>query len=132
MDVTEWQRFLQSGQRSERSVGKLSAYLNGYLGAASRDVRMSHEYALKAIEKHGLEVCHLPLVASAIHEGEALFDRARHVTFLYHSPAFARWFQVTVKCCSERKRLFVVTFHGLGGDDVQRKRRRYQVVWPIK
>jgi len=131
MDVTDWQRFLQSGQRSERLVGRLPAYLNGFLMASSRDVRMGHEYAVKAIEKHGLEVAHLPIIGLALKDGEVLHDRVRHLTFLYWSPDFSRWFQVTIKCCTERRRLFVTTFHGLGADDVKRKRKRYQTVWPI-
>lgn len=128
----EWQRFLESGRRSERSVGRLSAYLNGFLLATDREIRMGHEYALKAVDKHGLEVGHLALVPTVISSGEAYFDRPKHVTFLYYSSAWKRWFQVTIKCCTERRRLFVTTFHGLGADDVKRKRRRYQRVWPLE
>lgn len=128
----EWKRFLQSGQRSERSVGRLSAYLNGFLLATDREIRMGHEYAMKAVEKHGLSTLHLPLVPVVIGAGEAFFDRPKHVTFIHYSTEFGRWFQVTVKCCTERRRLFVTTFRGLGADDVRRKRRRYQRVWPLE
>ncbi|KQW79745.1 hypothetical protein [Brevundimonas sp. Root1279] len=93
---------------------------------------MAHEYARKALDKHGLEVPHLEIVGIAIRNGEAFHDRARHMTFLYWSEQFQRWFQLTVKCCAERRRLFVVTFHALGSDDVKRKRKRFQRVWPLE
>jgi hypothetical protein len=101
------------------------------MNASSREIRIGHDYALKAIEKHGLEAQHLPLMAEAVRDGEAYFDRERHITFLYFAGSAGRWFQLTVKCCTERRKLFVVTFHGLGTDDVKRKRRRYQRVWPV-
>lgn len=128
----DWQRFLDRGEGGERIVCSIPAFLNGYLNASSREVRIGHAYALKAIEKHGLEVAHLALIAEAIRSGEAAQDRPRHLTFLYWSPQYERWFQVTIKCCTERRALYVTTFHGLGSDDVARRRKRYETVWPFK
>jgi hypothetical protein len=127
-----WENFIASGKGGERRVCSLSAYLNGYLNAVSREVRIGHEYALKALEKHGLEVQHLPLIERAIREGEVAHDRPRCLTFLYWSAEYGRWFQATVKCCSEKRALYVTTFHGLGPDDVARRRKRYVTVWPLK
>ncbi|WP_426041493.1 hypothetical protein [Brevundimonas sp. TWP2-3-4b1] len=112
-------------------MGRLSAYLNGYLKASDRQVRIGHDYVAKAIEKHGLTIEHFPVMAEALANGEAYHDRPRHLTFLYFSSGHQRWFQLTVKCCTEKRRLFVTTFHGMAPDDIERKRRRYQVVWPV-
>lgn len=127
----DWERFLRSGRGTDKYVCVLSAYLNGYVQASSREIRISHEYVKKAVEKHGLGPEHLPILPLAIRHGEAAHDRARHLTFLYWSPEFSRWFQVTVKCCFERRQLFVTTFHGLSPGDVARRRKRYETVWPI-
>ncbi|ADK99369.1 hypothetical protein [Brevundimonas subvibrioides] len=131
MTPGDWQRFLQSGQRSERPIGRISAYLNGYLEASDRQVRVGHEYVRKAIEKHGLTIEHLPVMAEALAAGEVYHDRGRDLTFVHFSAEHQRWFQLTIKCCTERRRLYVKTFHGLAIGDVLRKRKLYQVVWPI-
>ena len=126
-----WDSFLRDGAGTERVVGNLSAYLNGILMASSRQVRIGQEYAVKAVEKHRLDVAHFEFLPSAIREGEALRDRERHLTFLHYEASISRWFQVTVKCCNEKRHLYVVTFHGLGIDDVRRKRARHPKVWPL-
>lgn len=131
MQCGEWDRFLKSGQRAEKFVGLISAYLDGYLKASSREVRIAHAYALKAVEKHGLESRHLAFIGDIISSGEAYLDRERHITFLHLVESEARWFQVTIKCCSEQRRLFVTTFHAMGADDITRKRRRYNRIWPV-
>lgn len=131
MDVETWTKFYLRGQRTLRSVGSIPAYLNGFLEASSREVMIAHEYAVKAVEKHGLAIDHLPLIEAIIAEGEVYFDRERHLTFLYWSGELERWFQVTIKCCNEKRELYVVTFHGLGADDVTRKRKRFEKVWPL-
>lgn len=131
MDVSDWDRFVKRGQRENRYVAHLPAYLNGWLKASSHEIHIAHEYAVKAIIKHGLSIEHLPMVTETIKHGEAIYDRERHMTFLYLSPSFDRWFQVTIKCCSEKRRLFVVTFHGMSPGDITRKRKKFQTVWPI-
>ncbi len=93
---------------------------------------MSHEYVIKAIEKHGLTLDHMPMVGATLRFGEAIHDRERCLTFFHFSDTYQRWFQVTVKCCTERRRLFVSTFHGMSASDITRKRKKFQTVWPIK
>ena len=131
MDVSDWDRFVKRGQREVKYVAHLPAYLNGLMLASSHQIHIAHEYAVKAIIKHGLSIEHLPLISETLRNGEAIYDRPKHLTFFYLSPEFDRWFQVTIKCCSERRQLFVTTFHGMSPSDITRKRKKFQQVWPL-
>lgn len=132
MNDDTWTSFYLRRPQDTRYVGMLPVYLNRFLEASNRRVAIAHEYAAKAVEKHGLEPVLLGQMPACLRHGEVFHDREKHLTFVHYSDDVARWFQLTIKCCNQRKQLFVVTFHGLGVDDVRRLRRRYQKVWPLE
>ena len=132
MDDDLWTSFYLRSSRADRYVGMLPVYLNRFLNASNRQVRISHQYAVKAVEKHRLAPSLLSQMTLALRHGDVFHDRERHLTFVYYSTDHARWFQLTIKCCSEKRHLFVATFHGLGSDDVKRLRKRYHQVWPLE
>lgn len=132
MSTDPWMSFYLRADRTELYVGMLPVYLNQFLKASDRQVRISHPYAAKAVEKHKIEPSLLAQMPLTLRYGEVFFDRERHLTFVYFSSDLERWFQLTVKCCTEKRHLFVATFHGLGRDDVKRIRKRFERVWPLQ
>lgn len=132
MEAREWERRLLRGHGGEWPIGSLPAYLNGLLEGKSRVVRIGHEYALKALVKHGLTAEDLLLLPAVLSDGQVINDRPRHLTFFYLEPTEQRWFQLTIKRCGTQRAHFVTTFHALGPDDVRRRLKKNPVIWPLK
>lgn len=131
MHVRDWERFYRVGHGSAITIAQLSQEMADHLGASSRAVTVHHDVLRKAVEKHSLTPAHFPMIFETVDLGRALADRDKHVTFFYFEEyVFGRWFQVTVKCGGEARRLFVATFHKQKAEEVARKTRKFVVLRP--
>ena len=124
----DWHRFIAEGAGNEIAIAQLSLEMTAHLGASSTHVYYHHDYILKAIQKHGMEIQHFPLVFDTVERGKALADRDAHITFLHFDESFNRWFQVTVKRAFESRRIYVQTFYKTNVREVTRKVKKFTIL----
>lgn len=92
-------------------IAQVAPHCVAYLGAISDKLYLDPLYARKAAEKHGLSPAHFNVIWAAVENGIAIADRERHVSFYLFDEAARRWFQVSIKCASDTKKLYLATFH---------------------
>jgi hypothetical protein len=129
MHPRDWKKFLEVGQDREIAIAQVSQYYAEYLGASSRNLILHHTYALKAFEKHNTPPEQFPMIFETVDRGVAIADRERHLTFFHlDKTEWGSWFQVTIKCAEESKRLYVCTFYKQKEKEVVRKLNKYNIV----
>ncbi len=128
MREKDWQGFLNRGAGREIAVAQLAPALVSHLGAADDKVYLHHDYAAKAVNKHGLSAMHFPLIFDTIDFGIAVADRDRHLSFFYFDKETnLGWFQVTVKLALTGK-LYVATFYKQRQAEVARRLKLYRAI----
>lgn len=122
----DWDMFLNMGGGREIAIAQLPGDVVRYLDAWSDKVFLHHDYARKAVVRHGLTVACFPYLFDTIEFGRGLADRPRHVTFFHRTPL--GYFQVTVKRAEVSRRLYVSTFYKTNKGEVERKTKKYPVI----
>ncbi len=125
MHPRDWKRFLEIGEGKEIAIAQLSLEMTQFLGAKSEKVYLHHTYAVKSAQKHGLTPERFPLIFDVIERGAAISDYPSHVTFFHFDPESQRWYQATVKCPQDSKRVYIVTFHRVNARKVTNRMARY-------
>lgn len=129
MTPRDWRLFLESGQEKPIKIAQVHDDLAAYLGAVSNIVHLAHAYAIKAVEKHGLDISYFDLIFETVDFGTAVHDRPNHLTFYYEDRLDGRgWHQVTVKCAPGDKKLYLSTFYKQRSKEVARRIKRGKVV----
>ncbi|MCW5758773.1 MAG: hypothetical protein KIS90_03270 [Phenylobacterium sp.] len=123
MYLRDWLMFLEQGRGKEIAVAQLSRAITRHLVAANHFVYLHHDYAVKAVAKHGIEPGQFNLIFDTIERGIPLADRALHITFLWQSSV--GWFQVTVKRAFHSRRVYICTFYKTNQNEAARKLRKY-------
>ena len=124
----DWRLFLRDGSGKEIAIAQVPMSIVGYLGATSDKLFLHHTYAMKAAEKHGLSPALFSTIFDIVEFGVAISDKPSHVTFFYLVPEVKRWFQVSIKCPEDSKRLYLVTFHRVGVRKVRNKVEKFEVI----
>jgi len=122
----DWKLFLEKGSGREMAIAQVTSEIVSHLNAISEKVYIHHDYARKAIDRHGLKVSDFMFIFDIIEDGRALADRERHVTFMHLTPR--GWFQVSVKRAEASGRLYIATFYKTNLLEVRRKTKKYQVL----
>jgi hypothetical protein len=125
MNRRDWVGFLKQGAGKEIAIAQLPAAMMNHLGATSNFVYLHHDYALKAVTKHGVDPEHFSLIFDTIDYGRAIADRDLHITFLWDTFPLG-WFQVTVKRAFESRRVYISTFYKTNKREALRKLRKYK------
>ena len=122
----DWKLFLEKGDGKEIPIAQLSADMVAHLGAASDKVRFRHDYALKAVTKHGVTYSDFGYLFDVVDCGRALADRPNHILFMHLT--HRGWFQAAIKCTQDTRTLYVATFYKTNLLEVNRKTRRHPVL----
>jgi hypothetical protein len=133
--VTEedWALFIASGSPLAMGIARLPTGLCRALGASTNLVRVRHDYTLKMTQKHKLEPRHFPMLPVVLERGRVIANKQHHLTFFHNDHAgFGSWFQVTLKTNRAGDELWVATFHGSRGEEVDRYSRRHGILRPEK
>jgi hypothetical protein len=112
MTEEEWFTFVASGIPEIVSVARLPPDLCRKIGSHTSLIRMRHEYALRAAQKHRLRAAHFPMLPIVIDLGRVICDRPGHLTFyFYENVVFGGWLAATIKTIRTGTELWVATFH---------------------
>lgn len=130
MHERDWKLFLRDGGGKEIAIAQLPARYVGHLGALSDKVYIHHTYAMKAAEKHTVAADLFRIIFDAVEYGEAVADRPRHITFFRFDPESQRWFQVSIKCAADTKRLYLATFHRVKARKVVNRTEKFGTLGP--
>ncbi len=122
----DWKQFLEKGAGAEIAIAQIPHAHVKYLGANSEKLYLHHTYAMKAAEKHGLSHSDFALIFEAVEYGEAISDRPKHITYFFQSER--RWYQVTIKCSGDTRKLYLATFHRIKERKVTNRKRNYPLV----
>jgi hypothetical protein len=123
--------FLERGAGREIPVAQLPKGIVRHLAAANHFVYLHHEYAVKAVAKHGIRPEQFNLIFDTIERGTPLADRPLHITFLLQVGGTS-WFQVTVKRAFQTRRVYICTFYKTNSKEARRKLGKYPRFSEIK
>jgi hypothetical protein len=129
MTEEEWFNFVASGEPEVVSVARLPPDLCRAIGSYTSLIRMRHDYALKAAQKHRLRAAHFPMLPIIIDLGRVICDRQSHLSFyFYENVVFGGWLAATIKASRQGTELWVATFHVASPAEAKRMVKKYGTI----
>lgn len=121
----DWFKFCNGGIEQALCVCRIAPDLASQIGAATNQVRLDPGYAQKLVHKHKITPAECPMIGIAVQFGTMLKESERGLTFFYSDAhVFGRIYHVGLKTRHESHELWIVTFHRIRIQEMNRRLRR--------